>query len=300
MQCTITLIHYNCIMLNIENLTFSYGKNREVLKDFSLQFGSGEICGLLGPNGAGKSTLLYLICGLLTPSKGSVKFRGIETRKRKVTTLEEIFIVPEEFELPPISVNEYVRINSILYPNFSSEKIRKNLDMFEIDSEANMGSMSMGQRKKAFISFAFACNTPLLLMDEPTNGLDIPGKSQFRRLIISDTTDDRTVIISTHQVRDIDKILDHIVLMNDRSTLLNESIETITDRLKFITSDSPILPERTLFSQPGISGQNIICENIDGETTQINLETLFEFALKQPEIIKTIFQSKKDSSDDEQ
>ena len=99
-------------MLEIDNLTFNYPKRREnVLNDFSLQLAPGGIYGLLGRNGAGKSTLLYLICGLLFPQKGRVLYKGADTRRRLPDTLSDIFIVPEEFTLPAVSLNQYIKIN---------------------------------------------------------------------------------------------------------------------------------------------------------------------------------------------
>ena len=203
-------------MIEIKNLTFSYSrKSAPVLYDFSIDISRGKVTGLLGRNGAGKSTLLYLIAGLLTPKEGEVLFNGINTRDRNPETLQDIFIVPEEFDLPSIPLMEYVKYNASLYPRFSYDDLTKYLEMFDMDSSLNLGALSMGQKKKVYMAFALATNTSLLLMDEPTNGLDIPSKSQFRKFIASGMNDDRNIIISTHQVRDIDQLLDHIILIND-------------------------------------------------------------------------------------
>ena len=221
-------------MIEIKNLTFSYSrKSAPVLYDFSIGINRGKVTGLLGRNGAGKSTLLYLIAGLLTPSEGEILFNGINTRDRNPETLQDIFIVPEEFELPSISLMEYAKYNAPLYPRFSFDDLTKYLEMFDMDSSINLGALSMGQKKKVYMAFALATNTSLLLMDEPTNGLDIPGKSQFRKFIAAGMNDDRNIIISTHQVRDIDQLLDHIIIINNNEVLLNHNINEITEKFIF-------------------------------------------------------------------
>ena len=161
-------------MITVENLSFTYRKSkRAVLRDFSLSFESGRVYGLLGKNGAGKSTLLYLMSGLLTPKNGKVMFHDTDVRRRLPVTLQDMFLVPEEFELPSVSLVSYIELNSPFYPRFSKEEMIKYLHYFEMDIDIDLGSLSMGQKKKVFMSFALATNTSLLLMDEPTNHMDM-------------------------------------------------------------------------------------------------------------------------------
>ncbi|MDR1004749.1 MAG: ATP-binding cassette domain-containing protein [Prevotellaceae bacterium] len=212
-------------MLQVENISFSYRRGKKnVLNDFSLSLKKGCVYGLLGKNGAGKSTLLYLMSGLLTPKQGRVMYHGIDTRRRLPVTLRDMFLVPEEFELPSVSLLSYVELNSPFYPRFSREDMVKYLHFFEMEQDINLGALSMGQKKKVFMSFALATNTSLLIMDEPTNGLDIPGKSQFRKFIASGMSEEKSMLISTHQVRDIDKVLDHVVIMDNSRVLLKASL----------------------------------------------------------------------------
>ena len=277
-------------MIEIKNLTFSYSrKSAPVLYDFSIGINRGKVTGLLGRNGAGKSTLLYLIAGLLTPSEGEILFNGINTRDRNPETLQDIFIVPEEFELPSISLMEYAKYNAPLYPRFSFDDLTKYLEMFDMDSSINLGALSMGQKKKVYMAFALATNTSLLLMDEPTNGLDIPSKSQFRKFIASGMNDDRNIIISTHQVRDIDQLLDHIILINDNEILLNHDTNEITDKFIFKTTDDPQVINTALFSQFSMQGSSVILANNDGTDSELNLETLFNLSIENPQIIKEHF-----------
>ena len=211
-------------MISIQNVTFSYNKYRAVLKDFSLDFGQSGIYGLLGKNGTGKSTLLYLMMGLLRPQKGFITIDGISATLRRPEVLSEMFLVPEEYDLPPISLRRYVKAIKPFYPRFSEELLRKCLANFEMPTDINLGSLSMGQKKKVYMSLALAAGTRYLLMDEPTNGLDILSKSQFRKVVIEGMADEKTIIISTHQVHDVERLLDHVCIVDENRVLLNEPL----------------------------------------------------------------------------
>ena len=280
-------------MLQVENISFSYRKGKkQVLHDFSHSLEGGRVYGLLGKNGAGKSTLLYLMSGLLTPKRGKVMYRDTDVRRRLPVTLQDMFLVPEEFELPSISLISYVELNSKFYPRFSKEDMVKYLHFFEMDLDADLGALSMGQKKKVFMSFALATNTSLLLMDEPTNGLDIPGKSQFRKFIASGMSDDKTIVISTHQVRDIDKVLDHVLIMDNSHVLLDQSIASICSKLFFTESDDRELAKTALYTLPSVQGNFLMLPNKEGEESEINIELLFGAALATPDEIATMFHSK--------
>lgn len=276
-------------MITLKNITFKY-KKKTVFEDFSLNIGKGQICGLLGKNGAGKSTLLYLLTGLLIPQNGKAEFKGNDVSKRKPSSLRDIFIVPEEFELPNITLKKYIQVNKGFYPKFSNELLEKNLEHFEMTKDLHLGALSMGQKKKVFMSFALATNTSLLLMDEPTNGLDIPSKSEFRKFIASGMNDDKTILISTHQVQDVDKLLEHIIILNNNEILLDRSASDITQKLRFIESRDERLIENALFASPSLQGHNVILENTEGDETPLNLEMLFNATLKNREKITSILQ----------
>ena len=262
------------------------------MSDFTFSLEKGRVYGLLGKNGVGKSTLLYLMCGLLTPKHGRVMYHGTDMRKRLPEALRDVFLVPEEFDLPAVSLAQFVELNSPFYPNFSKEDMMTYLQLFEMDWNIHLGGLSMGQKKKVFMSFALATHTSLLLMDEPTNGLDIMAKSQFRKFIASGMSDERTIVISTHQVRDIDNVLDHVVIMNNSCVLLDESIVRVTERLAFVESDSPVLAEEALYKLPSVQGNSLLLPNREGVETKLNLELLFGAVLANPEKIKDLFYSK--------
>lgn len=236
-------------MLKVNDISFSYSRRRPpVLKDFSLSIAEGGVYGLLGSNGAGKSTLLYLITGLLTPDSGNVTFQGIDTRKRLPHSMADIFIVPEEIDLPSMSLQKFAELNGAFYPNFSMEQLLDNLFLFELTPQMNIGHLSMGQKKKVALCFAMACNTRLLILDEPTNGLDIPGKAAFRRFIAASEAEGRIIIISTHQVRDVAQILDHVIIIDRHRVLFNHSTSDIQAHLKFIDTANPALIDRAIYA----------------------------------------------------
>ena len=277
-------------MLKINDLAFSYsGNNCKVFNDFSLEFEKGAVYGLLGKNGTGKSTLLYLITSLLHPQQGTVLFKGEEVRRRLPSTLSDMYIVPEEFELPSMTMKQYVKLNAPFYPNFSEEQLKKNLALFDFDENIRLGDLSMGQKKKAYMCFALAANTSLLVMDEPTNGLDIPSKSEFRRLIASNMSDEKTIIISTHQVRDIDSLLDHIVIIDQSSVLLNASSADICRRLLFTNQPLSEPTDGALYVQPSVSGNSAILLNEYDEESRMNLELLFNGVLAERDKFTQVF-----------
>ena len=278
------------MMMEVKNVSFGYRGKQTVFKDFSLSLEEGSVYGLLGKNGTGKSTLLYLMTGLLRPRQGEVLYKGVNVFLRRPETLSQMFIVPEEFTLPKVSLKQFVSLNRPFYPRFSDELLRSCLRDFDMNEDIHLGELSMGQKKKAYMCFALATNTQLLVMDEPSNGLDIPSKSQFRRVVASGMSEDKAVIISTHQVRDIDSLLDHVVIIDGSRTLLNRSVSDICRHLCFDELSSGELTGDELFTQPSVHGQSVILPNRLGEEeSTLNLELLFNATLAHPEKIGQMF-----------
>ena len=280
----------NTMMIDVNNVSFSYGRKKsKVLDGFSMQLEKGAVYGLLGKNGTGKSTLLYLMAGLLRPQTGKVLYKGAEVTKRYPNILQDMFLVPEEFALPNVSLKQYVKLNAPFYPNFSDELLRNCLRDFDMNEDIHLGELSMGQKKKAFMCFALATNTSLLMMDEPSNGLDIPSKSQFRKVIASGMSDDKAVIISTHQVRDIDSLLDHVLIMDGSELLLNESVANICEKLYFAEQGMNELTDDALYVQASVQGNSVILPNTYGEESKMNLEVLFNAMLAERVKMQSIF-----------
>ena len=277
-------------MMNVNQVSFGYGRKKaKVLDGFSMNLEKGSVYGLLGKNGTGKSTLLYLMAGLLRPQSGHILYKGVEVTKRYPETLQDMFLVPEEFALPNVSLKQYVQLNAPFYPRFSDELLKACLRDFDMNEDIHLGELSMGQKKKAFMCFALATNTSLLLMDEPSNGLDIPSKSQFRKVIASGMTDDKAVIISTHQVRDIDSLLDHVLIIDEKQLLLNESVANICDTIYFAEQSMNEPTDEALYVQPSVHGNHVVLPNTYHEDSNVNLEVLFNAMLAEREKMQQMF-----------
>lgn len=263
-------------MLSFSNVSFTYGRRgKEVLSGLSLDFEENGIYGILGKNGTGKSTMLYLAAGLLRPKGGNVTAEGVPTQSRRPETLRKLFLVPEEFDLPEVSLRTYVQLNAPFYPTFREDILARCLKSFELGDDLNIGRLSMGQKKKVYISFALAAGTKYLLMDEPTNGLDIPSKKVFREVIAREMSEERVMIISTHQVRDVEQLIDHVVIVNDGTVLLNASTAEIESRLRFEQRAVGSDLSDALFVQQTMRGIELICPNSGNDETPIDLELLF-------------------------
>lgn len=262
--------------IKLEKVDYRYrGARKNALTDITLSLGANKIYGLLGKNGVGKSTMLYLIAGLLKAKQGKVSIDGIETQLRRPEILKDVFIVTEEFTLPNVSLSEYIKMNRPFYPNFSTDVLNNCLKAFELASDMKLGELSLGQKKKVYMSFALATGTKILLFDEPTNGLDITSKSQFRQVVSQSMTEERTIIISTHQVHDIEKLVDHVVILSKKGVLLDMSTEEISQQYVFETR-MPNDMDDVIYAEPSLQGNIVMAKRGNNPETNINLEMLFK------------------------
>ena len=275
-------------MITLKELSFSYSRKKEVLDRINLEVGSGHICGLLGKNGEGKTTLLNLLSGQIFPDQGSCLVLEEIPSERNARFLQQIFLLPEEISMPEVTAIEYIKMYAPFYPTFRDDICKACVESFEINLSDRLSKMSQGQRKKVAITLALAAHTPLLLMDEPTNGLDIPSKATFRRLVASLIDNNQTVIISTHQVRDLESLIDTVLILDQRQTLLNKTLNEIGEKLYF----GPLLPEeKALYSEPTPQGTIGVTAREDKEETAVSLELLFNAAITYPKEIQRIMNS---------
>lgn len=273
-------------MINITNLSFNYKSNLPIFNNVSFSLRNG-IYGLLGENGVGKTTLLHIISGLRFPKNGNCRVLNYESAYRKPAMLSQLYFLPEEFQTPSMSVESYAKYNGVFYSNFSKEQFSFYLSEFQVDREKNMMEMSFGQRKKAMIAFALALNTPIVLLDEPTNGLDIPSKAQFRRILSSLFTEDKCVIISTHQVRDLENLIDPIIILDQNQVLINNTVEEITQKLYF--SYTPSKPHEALYTEQILQGYSSVQINENQKESILNIETLFNAAISNKAKMRELF-----------
>lgn len=277
-------------MVNIEHVTFSYTKKSKLLTDVSIEFAAGRIHGLLGKNGEGKSTLLKLISGLVFAKEGKIDTIGFNPSKRYPEMLREIYFLPEELPMLTMSINNFERIYAPFYPNFSAEQFNNYLNEFDLSKKNQMlNKLSYGQKKKVFVAFGLATNTKLLLMDEPTNGLDIPSKGQFRRMVASAIDENRCLIISTHQVHDLDSLIDSISIMDRHEIVFNQSLEEITRKLFFCVADRNEKNPTTIYSEDTLRGLYQVCENTTGEDSKMDIELMFNAVIANKNRITKLF-----------
>lgn len=274
-------------MIKINNLNFGYSKNRPLFSNMSMQLSFGHIYGLLGKNGAGKSSLLKNLAGLVYAQSGQLDVLGFNPAKRQPALLQQICFIPEEFYLPAVKVDAYVKANAVFYPNFDHDYFASLLAEFDIPVGQKLINMSYGQKKKVIISFGLATQAKLVIMDEPTNGLDIPSKAQFRKIMASVLTDDRCIIISTHQVRDLDNLIDTVIMLDENKVALKASVDEITDKLCFKRVKE--LDETVIYAEPSLAGYNAVLPNYHQEDSKLDIELLFNAVLAEKNKLKPIF-----------
>ena len=273
-------------MIEISNLSFSYGAKR-VLENISLKVSEGNIYGLLGENGVGKTTLLTLLCGLKKPEAGTITVDGRNPFDREPSLLADQFYLPDEVIPVHARAIDFAKEHGVFWPHFDLEKFRTILSEFEVEPEQRMDAMSAGQLKKAWVSFALACNAKYYYLDEPTNGLDIPSKAQFRKAVTKYTSEDSALIISTHQVRDLENIIDPIIILDNRAVLVNASVQEITDKL-FFDYGTELNPGALYLEQtPG--GCIQVYPNTSGEESKVNVEAFFNAVHAHKDLVRSMF-----------
>jgi len=273
-------------MIQLKQISFSYHRRVKLFSGLSLTLKPGHVYGLLGKNGAGKSSLLRLVCGLLFPESGSMLVAGSRPAERKPEFLEQIFFVPEEIYLPTVKISQYEKIYAPFYPHYNAEQFRYYLKEFEVNARSRLSGLSFGQKKKVLIAFALACNTRLLVMDEPTNGLDIPSKSKFKRMLASLALEDKLVLVSTHQVQDLENLIDTLIILEKSRILLHQELEAITQKLHFGHLSSTEGNEQVLYAEPNLQGFSVVMENAAQQESKVNLERLFQATLENPSRIQ--------------
>lgn len=273
-------------MLKLEHLSFSY-VYKPLFSDLNLNVEQGGVCGLLGKNGSGKTTLLKLIAGLAFADQGQSQVMGYDPSQRSPAFLENIYFLPEEMYLPRLTAMQYIQCYAIFYPAFDHDFFKQALQEFDLPCDKLLTNLSYGQKKKFLLSFGLAANTQLLILDEPTNGLDIPSKAQFRKLVASTISKERLFIISTHQVHDVENIIDSVVVLDEGKIIFNQTIMEMSKQLAFVIE--PIIPEQAFYYEKRLGGYAAVIRNISGADAQIDLELFFNAVLTQKTQLQQLF-----------
>ena len=274
-------------MIEIRNLDFSY-KKTPVFSNINLSFPEGSIYGLLGENGVGKTTLLKLICGLQRPTVGNCTVDGMTSHDRLPEMLQHIVFLPDEVMLPDNATpQQYVNELAPFYPNFAIGTFLHLMQELEVEPDRKFREMSFGQQKKSLIAASLSLGTDYILFDEPTNGLDIPSKAQFRSILSRRFEERNTIIISTHQVKDVENLIDPIVILSNNAVLLDAPVQKITERLFFEYGGEK--RDDALYSEMLPGGYMNVIPNATGEESQLNIEALFNAVLRNKNTIKELF-----------
>lgn len=275
-------------MIDLKNIAFHYSKH-PLFSELSMNIPKGNIYGLLGMNGAGKTTLLKLIAGQLFIQDGSADVLGFDPKARDPKMLEDIFYLPEEFHLPAMTAKEYIAINAPFYPRFSIHQFDRYAQAFDLDLEGKLSQLSFGQKKKLLLSFGLASNTSLLILDEPTNGLDIPSKSQFRRTVASAMTDDRCFIISTHQVRDMENLIDPIIILHRGKIVFDSPLASVAEHMTQAMVQAEPADADCIYKEKVPGGWSVLTVRKPGTPeTAIDLETLFNAITTRPDALTAL------------
>jgi len=271
-------------MLSIKSLSYYYKANKNILWNINSELKPGNIYGLLGLNGEGKTTFLKLIVGMLLPKDGTVEFKGHYSSERTAEYLNDVYFLPDYSKLPDLGIEEFGKLYGAFYSKYDHQQFLDCIKEFNIPTENKLKALSLGQHRKVHLSFALACNCSVLLMDEPTNGLDIPSKAIFRKLLSKYINDDRIFLIATHQIRDIDVLLDHLLIMKHGSLVLDENIYQLSSQFKI--SKSPVDAEHAVYVQDDLAGPFYLVKNTSEEETRLDIEFLFNAFTNNPKPIE--------------
>ncbi|MBN2048936.1 MAG: ABC transporter ATP-binding protein [Spirochaetales bacterium] len=274
-------------MVTIRNLGFTYRKT-PLFSGLDLDLQPGNIYGLLGRNGTGKTTLLKIVTGQLFPLHGDLEVHGYIPKERVPAMLSDIYFLPEEFHLPPMKGGDYMKAYAPFYPRFEAEGFRRQLEEFELPFDRNLNTLSYGQKKKFLLSFCMATGASLILLDEPTNGLDIPSKAQFRRLITGALREDQTIVISTHQVRDMENMIDPVIILDDGKIILNRNMNEISRRLSMKMFRNEPDETAVLYAEKVLGGYAAVVEE-PSDDHAVDLEILFNTVMRNREKFAALF-----------
>lgn len=218
-------------IVQMRGVSKNFGKIM-ALDSIDLEIHPGRIIGLLGANGAGKSTLLRHIIGLYLPDKGRCVTFGCEAKKLGPGELARIGYVHQEGELLEwMTVGQVIRYVSAYYQSWNRQLEEKYVRDYQISGEARVGSLSPGQRQKLAILLAIGFEPKLLILDEPASALDPLARAQFLDLLLQIIQkENRTIIISSHILSDVEKVIDHVVIMKDARILLNCSFDDLREQ----------------------------------------------------------------------
>ena len=272
--------------MKITNIHFGYSATQSIINGLSLSLTPGHIYGLLGQNGAGKTTFLKLLAGLCFPTLGDINILGDQPKDRHPKLLQELFFIPEDFSLPNLTLQQYAKSYGYFYPRFDHALFNRALQSFGLNSKTALPSLSHGQKKMFITAFAISTRAKVLILDEPSNGLDISNKQVWQELLMKEISEEQLVIISTHQVHDIANIIDSVLVMKEGKMLLNSSINELENKLYCGFQREVSEVGSVFYSEKRAGGYAILKENTCETHSSIDLELLFQACIKSSPIAR--------------
>jgi ABC-2 type transport system ATP-binding protein len=251
-----------------EGVTVRYGK-RTAVDGVTLRVPEGAVYALLGRNGAGKSSLVRTLLGQIEPELGSAALWGEDVWHHRTRLMQRVGVVAEEADAPPdMKVRDLGWFTSKLYRNWSAASFDERLARFAVDRNARFGNLSKGQKKQVSLALALATSPELLVLDDPTLGLDVVARKSLFEEVIADMADRGiTVFITTHDLGAIESIADWIGILKDGKLVLDEELETVRERFRRIrfAGAAEALPMKTASARPWGSGTEAVVTNFDEE-----------------------------------
>jgi ABC-2 type transport system ATP-binding protein len=216
-------------VVEAKNVSKRYGK-KQILSDVNISIEPGKILGLIGPNGAGKTTLLKGMLGL-SPVDGELRVLGLDPQKNRVQLLEQVSFIADTAVLPGwMTVAQIIDYVDAVHPRFSREKFHGFLKNSKIENQTVISKLSKGMMVQLHLALIMAIDSKLLILDEPTLGLDIIYRKQFYTALLNDYFDaEKTIVITTHQIEEIEDVLTDLVFINDGKIILNQSMEEVAN-----------------------------------------------------------------------
>lgn len=246
-------------ILKVENLYKNFGR-KKVLEDFNMTLEKGKAYGLLGRNGEGKTTLIRMIMGVIPSDKGEIFYKGKRIRFSDTSYKSEVgYIAEESIFFSWMTIKGLMDFNSSFYPKWNAQKANKFLKRFSLDKKMQIKNLSRGMKLKLGLIIALASEPELLILDDPTSGLDVPTRHDFLKDIIREILEfGTTILFSSHLVHELEGVIEHLSILHHGNLIVDEDFQKIKNSIKRV---------HILFDEPPpdkIKIEGILTEQTDG------------------------------------
>jgi len=270
-------------ILQANSLYKSYGQ-KKVLNDFNMSLKEGKVYGLLGKNGEGKTTLIRMIMGIIPGDKGKILYKGKKIKFNHPFYKKEVGYIPEEsIFFGWMTIQELMTFNSSFYPKWNENKLNELLNRFDLDGKLKIKYLSRGMKLKLGLIVALVAEPELLILDDPTSGMDVPTRHDFLKGIISEILEQGTsILFSSHLVHELEGIIDHLGILHNGKLILENNFEQVKNNAKkvHLVFDAPV-PD-------GIDIEGMLTKKIDGNKCDLGIYPWSEVVKKDLEALHPI------------